>query len=85
MQQNCRLDHYLHHHQFLSNIEYLLWMGGYNMLLSLMNANVSIKHNRIMHKYYYMFWYVIPSLGKYLPKSYHRSNASSVLETDKIY
>lgn len=55
------------------------------MLISLMNANVSIKHNHIMNEYYYMFWYVIPSLGKYLTKSYHRSNASSVLETDKIY
>jgi len=53
------------------------------MLISLMNANVSIKHNHIMHEYYYMFWYVIPLLGKYLTKSNHSSNASSVLETDK--
>jgi hypothetical protein len=55
------------------------------MLICLINANVSIKHNHIMHEYYYMFWYVIPSLEKYLIKSYHRCNESSVLENDNIY
>jgi hypothetical protein len=45
--------------------------------------NVSVKQNHIMHEYYYMFGYVITSLEKYLTKSYHRINASSVLETDK--
>jgi hypothetical protein len=57
-QQNCHLDHYLHHHQFLSNNGYFygsvaiicLCVQWIQVLLNALNED-----DHIMHDYYWQY------------------------------